>query len=135
MKIYFAGSVRGGRENAADYNKIISALQKDHVVLTVHLGDSKLTSSGENLPESVIFARDVAWIRESDTLVADVSVHAIGVGWEIGFAESLGKRIICLYNSNSEKKISTMIEGNPSITKVKYKTVDEALEKLLPLLR
>ena len=135
MKIYFAGSVRGGRESAGDYNKIISALQKNHIVLTVHLGDSKLTSSGENLPESVIFERDVNWIKEADILVADVSVHAIGVGWEIGFAESIGKRIICLYNINSEKKISAMIEGNKNVEKIKYKSIDEAIEKLAVLLK
>jgi len=134
MKIYFAGSIRGGRDLAGDYNKLISALSVNHAVLTEHIGDKEISSSGEVLLEKDIFKRDIDWINSADVVIAEVSVPSVGVGWEIGYAESLGKRIICLYNINSEKKISAMVEGNPNNQIIKYKTIDEAIEKLNELL-
>jgi len=37
----------------------------------------------------------------------------------------LKKKIICLYNSNSEKQLSAMIEGNENIIILKCITVDD----------
>ena len=42
MKIYFAGSIRGGREDAALYQEIIQYLSKCHIVLTEHIGKNNL---------------------------------------------------------------------------------------------
>lgn len=134
MKIYFAGSIRGGRDLAGDYSKLISALNAKHTVLTEHIGDKSIGGRGEKLLETYIFDRDVAWIRESDLVVAEVSVPSVGVGYEIGFAESIGKPVICLYNLNSEKKISAMVEGNPKVQIIKYDNIGEAVEKLNLLL-
>ncbi len=38
-KLYFAGSIRGGREDAALYRRIIQELGKYGDVLTEHVGD------------------------------------------------------------------------------------------------
>ena len=38
MKIYFAGSIRGGRKDAELYRKVIAALKEKHQVLTEHVG-------------------------------------------------------------------------------------------------
>lgn len=54
MKIYFAGSIRGGRGMAADYNLLISSLGEKHTVLTEHIGDAYLSSSGEKKSEGFI---------------------------------------------------------------------------------
>ena len=48
MKIYFCGSIRGGRENAALYHRMIEFLKGYGPVLTEHVGDP-------NLPEKVVF--------------------------------------------------------------------------------
>ena len=135
MKIYFAGSIRGGRDLAGDYNKLISWLNEKHTVLTEHIGIKDASWQGEKLPETYIFDRDVAWIREADLVVAEVSMPSVGVGWEMGFAESLGKKIICLYNLAAEKRISAMVEGNKRNPVIKYKKIDEAIEKLNNLLK
>ncbi len=48
MKIYFAGSIRGGRDDSEIYFKIIEMLQATGAdVLTEHIGSSELTSHGE----------------------------------------------------------------------------------------
>ena len=47
MKIYFAGSIRGGRQDAALYEQIIQYLKTFGEVLTEHVGDPALTSIGD----------------------------------------------------------------------------------------
>ena len=42
-KIYFAGSIRGGREDAALYQRIIQYINRTDVVLTEHIGKSNLS--------------------------------------------------------------------------------------------
>ena len=38
-KVYFAGSIRGGREDANLYKQIIEYIQRSHKVLTEHIGN------------------------------------------------------------------------------------------------
>lgn len=131
MKIYFAGSIRSGRSKVADYSKIVGKLQEFGTVLTTHVADTTLTSSGEqDLNESQIYARDLKWLQEADLLVADVSIASLGVGYEIALSEKLNKKIICLYDECAENKLSAMIAGNPNLMIFKYKNIDEALKFL-----
>ena len=44
MKVYFAGSIRGGRQDAELYRKVIAALKEKHQVLTEHVGDLSLST-------------------------------------------------------------------------------------------
>ena len=48
MKIYFSGSIRGGRDDAEIYRQIIDYLQNFGEVLTEHVGDNSLHSLGES---------------------------------------------------------------------------------------
>lgn len=131
MKIYFAGSIRGGRSKVADYKRIIVFLEENHKVLTEHISDSSITSSGENLSEIEIFHRDLRMIIESDIFVAEVTIPSLGVGYEVGIAESLNKPIYCLFNtSESENKLSAMIKGNPYVNLIQYINIEDLLDKL-----
>lgn len=126
MKIYFAGSIRGGRDDKETYSKIINLLQEYGEVLTEHIGHHGLTADGEvNVTDQYIYERDMAWLREAEVLVADVSTPSVGVGYEIGFAESLKKKILCLYREGSERKISGMINGNKNLVVKNYRTVED----------
>ena len=65
---------------------------------------------GENsLTDTEIFERDMAWIEESDVVVAEVTTPSLGVGYELGQAESMGKKIICLFRKVEGKRLSAMI--------------------------
>ena len=56
MKIYFAGSIRGGRTDRENYLKIIRYLQKYGEVLTEHIGDKKISDRGDvGLSEEEIY--------------------------------------------------------------------------------
>jgi 2'-deoxynucleoside 5'-phosphate N-hydrolase len=132
MKVYFAGSITGGRDDQEIYFKIINFLkEKGYAVLTEHIGDKNLSSSGEtNFSSEEIFKKDLEWIKIADILIAEVTQVSLGVGYEIGFAESIGKKIICLYREGSEKKLSCMISGNKNVKVIRYKEVNDVLEKL-----
>lgn len=128
LKIYFGGSIKGGRSKVEDYKKIVDYLKTIGTVLDEHVADPNLQSSGESITSTEIYNRDISWINECDILIAEVTVPSLGVGYEIGYAESLNKRIICLYQN--DESISAMIKGNNSITHISYDDVDELLTKL-----
>lgn len=46
LKIYFAGSIRGGRQDVQLYARIIRVLQQYGTVLTEHVADPSLEKSG-----------------------------------------------------------------------------------------
>lgn len=126
MKIYFAGSIRGGRGDADIYMQIIEHLKQYGEVMTEHIGDKNLEVLGENNMNDIhIHNRDLEWILQSDILVAEVSTPSLGVGYEIGRAIENNKRVLCLYRSSSGKKLSAMIAGSPGVTVEEYKTLDE----------
>ncbi len=129
MKIYFAGSIRGGRNDAETYSKIIKYLKKYGQVLTEHIGDKDLTDLGESVPEEDIYTRDMALLKSADVLIAEVSTPSLGVGYEIAKAEEWGKSILCLYkNIENNKKLSIIIEGNKNLMVKKYVNLDEAFQ-------
>ncbi|MFP4403459.1 MAG: nucleoside 2-deoxyribosyltransferase [Candidatus Woesearchaeota archaeon] len=127
-KIYFAGSIRGGRDDKELYLQLIKHLAKYGKVLTEHVGCENLTETGEKTQQDeLIYSRDMSWIKESDVLVAEVSKPSIGVGYEIGKAEDMNKKILCLYRKQKNKKLSAMINKNPNLNVVKYETLKEAI--------
>ena len=129
MKIYFAGSIRGGREDKILYSRIIKNLQKYGTILTEHVGDQNLNEFGEELSDKLIYERDSSWIKESDLVVAEITRPSLGVGYEIGKAEELGKKILCLYRENN-KRLSAMISGNENLIVLKYNTLNELFKNI-----
>ena len=126
MKIYFAGSIRGGREDAALYQHIIEYLKNFGDVLTEHIGDPKLTNLGDDGPtDSYIHNRDLEWLQSADFLVAEVTTVSMGVGYEIGRAVESGKKVLCLFRPESGKNLSAMITGCPNLELVNYSDFDE----------
>jgi nucleoside 2-deoxyribosyltransferase len=125
MKIYFAGSVTGGREDQEFYGQIIKELQDFGDVLTEHLANQNLSALGESLTAQQIFQRDMAWLKQADVVVAEVTTPSLGVGYEIGQAESLGKSILCLFRELPGKRVSGMVRGNPQIKALAYKDIGE----------
>lgn len=129
MKIYFAASIRGGRDYAREYKVIISQLSTYGEVLTEHIAEDMPDDRGENISDTAIFERDTIWLRESDIIVAEVTQPSLGVGYEIALGESLGKRIICLFKQKSGN-LSAMIKGNRKLEVLEYKSVNELSAKL-----
>jgi len=126
-KIYFAGSIRGGRNDTELYKKIINYLQLLGEVLTEHVGDDDISTLGETgKSDNQIYIRDLDWLQSADFVVADVSTPSLGVGFEISKAIESKKKVLCLYRIQGDKKLSAMISGCPDIQVGKYQTFDEA---------
>ena len=126
MKIYFAGSIRGGRDEEDNYLKIINYLSKFGEVLTEHVGHKNIENNETKKSDSYIFERDISWLKSSDIMVADVTVPSLGVGYEIGFAETVNIPILSLYNPKNKKSLSAMISGNKNLVWKEYNSIEEA---------
>jgi 2'-deoxynucleoside 5'-phosphate N-hydrolase len=131
MNIYFACSITGGRADELIYQQLVTALEKQghHVPTALLASPDVMPLEGMVLPAEV-YARDVDWISGCDLLLAEVSTPSHGVGYEIGYALSLGKKVLCLHHESS--KVSKMILGNPDpqLTVRSYKTPEQALHLL-----
>ena len=127
MKIYFAGAIRGGREDAQLYESIIAYLGKKGQVLTEHVGSLDLDNKGETFRnDEDIYKRDIEWLQSADIVVAEVTTPSLGVGYELGIAEKLQIPILCLFRAEMGKILSAMIQGNTSFTCREYKKLIEA---------
>ena len=113
MKIvYFAGSIRGGRADADLYKRIIQYIQREHVVLTEHVGDLSLSKTeGREDRDAAIYEQDTAWLRESDLVIAECTTPSLGVGYELAYAEAHGIPVHIFYNK-SRANFSAMLTGN-----------------------
>ena len=131
MNIYFACSITGGRQDELVYQKLVAALQAGghHVPTALLASPDVMPLEGVVSPQDV-YARDVAWITGCDLLLAEISTPSHGVGYEIGYALALGKKVLCLHRQG--RKISKMISGNPDpqLTVHTYTTPEEAVELL-----
>ena len=129
LKVYFCGSIKGGRQDRGIYESIIRFLSAQTIVLTEHIADPAV-GIDEHLSDKAIHDRDIAWLRESDVVVAEVTQPSLGVGYELGRALEWGKPIIALHREVEGKKLSAMIAGAESIKTFKYSKVEEAFEIL-----
>jgi nucleoside 2-deoxyribosyltransferase len=126
LKIYFAGSICGGRGDADFYAHLIDHLNGLGIVLTEHVGHDNVIEEERGLSDTTIHDRDMAWLLDSDVVVADVTIPSLGVGYEIGRAIEHGKPVLCLYRPQAEKRLSAMLKGSGDVVNVEYDTLDEA---------
>lgn len=111
-KVYFAGSIRGGRADAELYKRIIKFIQRNHVVLTEHVGDLSLSKTeGLKNRDVAIYEQDTAWLRESDMVIAECTTPSLGVGYELAYAEAHGIPVHIFYNKSSTN-LSAMLSGD-----------------------
>lgn len=125
MKIYFAGSIRGGRTDAELYQRMIAYIQRRHTVLTEHVGDlSKSMTEGLANRDKAIYEQDTAWLRESDLVIAECTTPSLGVGYELAYAEKYQKPVHIFYDQ-SRTKISAMLSGNSYFKLHPYRNEEE----------
>lgn len=134
-KIYFAGSIRGGRVDADLYNRIISYIQRTDVVLTEHVGGSNLCLEEQGFArDSKIYNQDTAWLRESDLLIGECTCPSLGVGYELAYAERFGIPCHIFYN-RTKTHLSAMLTGNPYFQIHPYEKEEEIYEVLDEILK
>lgn len=130
-KVYFAGSIRGGRRDAALYGEMIAYLaDRGCRVLTEHVGLASLQAAGERtMTEEEIFERDMAWLQECDVVVAECTTPSHGVGYELARAADMGKEVHILYDL-SRGRLSAMLAGDRRFILHPYTDLQEAFAVL-----
>ncbi len=129
LKIYFCGSIRGGRQDAQLYHDLIDCLKVFGQVLTEHIGRSDLVDE-RYIPSREIHDRDLTWLQSADLVIAEVTTPSLGVGYELGRAVEMGKPILCLYRPQENKLLSGMISGSPGIIVEEYEGVVDAKRRI-----
>lgn len=132
-KIYFAGSIRGGRIDAELYARIISYIKKTDIVLTEHIGCTDINLKEQGKKDAEIYDQDTAWLRECDMVVAECTCPSLGVGYELAYAEKLGKPCHIFYDC-SKTQLSAMLTGNPYFNIHPYQSEEEIYETLSRIL-
>ena len=126
MKIYFAGAIRGGREDAQLYENLIAYLKEKGQVLSEHIGSTDLSWEGEtSSKDEEIYNRDIKWLQSADIVVAEVTTPSLGVGYELGIAEKLNIPVLCLHRPDKGNRLSAMISGNAIFTCREYTVLIE----------
>ncbi|MDE1822840.1 MAG: nucleoside 2-deoxyribosyltransferase, partial [Candidatus Micrarchaeota archaeon] len=121
----------GGRQDQEMYAKIVNHLKKHGDVLTEHVAMGPMLGLKEkDVSDQMIYDTDTNWLRESDVVVAEVTTPSIGVGYELGIAETLKKPILCLFRPGKERRLSAMVSGNKWLLVKEYKGVQEAFKHI-----
>lgn len=130
MKIYFGFTVAGDRSSLAAARRMVELLEDlGHEVLTRHLVQDDAGESDRRIGPRDVYERDLAWLSQCDLFIGEVSGSSFGLGFEAGYLlGATEKRVVLLYRSEAEKKISLMITGNthPRCTLASYESAEEA---------
>ena len=126
MKIYFGFTVAGDRSTVETARSIVQWLEElGHEVLTRHLVNDDARVADRSLGPQAVYQRDMAWLRQCDLFIAEVSGSSFGLGFEAGYLlGATHNKVILFYSLNSKDKISLLITGNthPNCTLVPYST-------------
>ncbi len=113
MKVYFSGSIAGGRKFLNTYKRIVAYLKgQGHQVLTEHIVIDNIFDFENILKPTEIYERDIKFLNEAEAVIAEISNPSLGVGYEICYAVEHQIPILCVYQP--EIFVSRMIIGNTS---------------------
>lgn len=134
-KVYFAGSIRGGRVDAELYSAMIEHIKQHAEVLTEHVGDLSLSvlERGQD-GDGAIWLQDTAWLRECDLVIAECTCPSLGVGYELAYAEAREKPCYLFY-MRSRSQLSAMLTGDPYFMIFPYETREELFAALDGILK
>ena len=134
MKIYLSGSIYGGTQKIETYKILIKELEKYGEVMNKQVADENTIANEEYQKDEEIFKDLENKLYEADIVFAEVSIPSLGVGYGLGFADKIGKKIIAIYDYNYVEKVSTMIRGNKRIKLISYKDIKEITDNLKEIL-
>jgi len=116
------------------YIQIVDILKKQgHNVVSEHVASVDLEKIEAKITDEEIFNNDIGYVNECECLVADVTIPSIGTGYEICYAVSKGKEVICIYRKDAN--VSAMVRGNDRIVSVPYENMEELENSLAMHLR
>ena len=129
-KIYFAGSIRGGRGDAYLYQRMIDYIKQTDTVLTEHIGKTNMSLKAQTKAIDIhIYERDIEWLKQSDMVIAECTCPSLGVGYELAYAEAHNIPVYIFYDK-SNANISAMLNGNEYFNIIPYESENEIYHNL-----
>lgn len=120
MKIYIGHSSEFNHQDEL-YNPI-----RDSILNSLH----EIILPHEIYKEAKDFiTKDI--IKSCDLMIAEVSLPSTGLGIELGWANSFGRPIICIYRKGSKISSSLKVVCNDFIEYINKNDMIEKIEKLL----
>lgn len=135
MKIYMSGSIYGGTQKIETYKILINNLKKYGEILNDNIANENTIAEEAFQKDEDIFADLVAKMHTADIVFSEVSIPSLGVGYELGLADSLDKKIIAIYDKEYIDKVSTMIRGNKRIKLIPYHNLNEIIDNLEEIIK
>jgi len=130
VKIFFTGSIRGGRTDQPQYAMIVDVLKKYGSLSSEHIADDELSEYGEtHLQAEEVRERELKELGASELVVAEVTTPSAGVGYFIAQATRSGKKVIALYNREDTLRLSSIIKGDELVDVYTYDD-EEDLENI-----
>ena len=99
-------------------------MQKSAIVLTEHIGSPHLNLMEQGKRDIDIYEQDMGWLRESDILIGECTCPSLGVGYELAYAEKIGKPCHIFYD-RTKTQLSAMLTGNSYFHIHPYENEDE----------
>ena len=130
MKIYVSGSIYGGTQKIDIYKIMIDELEKYGEVLDKQIADINTIENEKYQKDEEVFEDLERKIMMADIIFAEVTIPSLGVGYELGFADKIGKKIIAIYDETYTRKVSTMIRGNKRIKLIPYTDINDICKKM-----
>lgn len=130
LDMYFGGSISGGRKYVNRYKVFCEHLQQFGDILTEHVADPSLDSTGEDLSKREVYERDMRLLDGADLFIADVSTPSLGVGYEIRYAEEKNIPMVVLYHKGSDHSLSGLIRGNPDLNVLRYDDPSDIFDEI-----
>ena len=134
MKIYISGAIYGGTQKIETYKILVKELEKFGEVLNKQVAEENTIENEKYQKDEEIYTDLENKLYSADIIFAEVSIPSLGVGYELGFADKLGKKIVAIYDKNYIEKVSTMIRGNKRIKLIPYTNITEITDNLDNLL-
>lgn len=91
-----------GNQNVYKVNTLISWLKKKRY---------KVSKPGYTLFPELLATGSLKSVKQSDIVIADVTVYSHGVGFELGYAYALKKDIIVISSISAKNKVSKFLLG------------------------
>ena len=135
MKIYVSGSIYGGLQKIETYKLLVNELEKYGEVLTKQIADPNTIINEKYQKDEDIYNDLEKKLNNADLVFAEVTIPSLGVGYELGYAYKLGKKIIAIYDETYTEKVSTMIRGNKNIELISYKDINTIINNLEKLIK
>lgn len=130
MNVYFACSIRAGREYAHLYLDIVNSIKAAGAEVVSELFADPTIEAAEGTKHKPtdrdLWAADLKLIRAADAVIAEVTNPSLGVGYEIAKAEAWSIPVLALFYDTGERRLSAMINGSAHTKVIRYKKLTEA---------